>query len=85
MPDSAVAVYQGYLEINDLFRAQNDNMKLHRVLLGLGRSYEALGQPEQGAPYYRWLLELWGDADPGLQPRVADLRQKLMTLEQGEP
>jgi len=80
MPDSAVATYEGYLEIKALFRSQNDNVKLHRVLLGLGRSYEALGQPDRAADYYRWLLDLWADADPGLRPRVEDLQAKLRAL-----
>ncbi len=80
MPDSAVATYEGYLEIDALFRSQTDNVKLHRVLLGLGRSYEVLGQPDRAAEYYRWLLGLWTDADPGLQPRVEDLQAKLRAL-----
>ena len=85
MPDSAVAVYEGYLEAKALFRSGNDNVKLHRVLLGLGRSYEALGRPERAGDHYRWLLDLWSDADPGLQTRVETLRLKLRALGEGTP
>jgi tetratricopeptide (TPR) repeat protein len=85
MPDSAVAAYEAYLESKTLFRSRNDNVKLHRVLLGLGRSYEAMGQPERAADHYRWLLELWSDADPGLQPRVEELREKLGALGENTP
>ncbi|MFH1762995.1 MAG: hypothetical protein ABIF09_02280 [Gemmatimonadota bacterium] len=80
MPDSAVVSYEGYLEIKALFRSLNDNVRLHRVLLGLGRSYEALGQRERAADHFRWLLGLWSEADPGLQPRVEELREKLDSL-----
>jgi len=80
MPDSAVAAYEGYLEKKALFRSQNDNVRLHRALLGLGRSYEALGQPGRAADHYRWLLDLWSDADPGLRPRVEELRRRLGAL-----
>jgi hypothetical protein len=85
LPDSAVAVYEGYLETNALFRSQFDNLGLHRVLLGLARSYEALGRPEESAVQYRRLLNLWAEADPGLQPRVEELRRTLSTLEAGLP
>lgn len=81
MPDSAAASYEGYLGIKALFRSGNDNVRLHRALLGLGRSYEALGQRERAAEYYSWLLDLWSEADPGLQPRVEEVRTKLGALE----
>ncbi|MBT8395663.1 MAG: tetratricopeptide repeat protein, partial [Gemmatimonadetes bacterium] len=84
-PDSAVAAYEGYLEFNGLFRSQQDNTRLHRVLLGLGRSYEALGQPDRAGDYYQWLYDLWSEADPPLQARRADLRVKLLALGRAIP
>jgi tetratricopeptide (TPR) repeat protein len=80
LPDSAVASYEEYLGVKGLFRSQQDNTRLHRVLLGLGRSHEALGEPERAGDYYQWLYELWSEADQGLQPRVAELRRKLTAL-----
>jgi tetratricopeptide (TPR) repeat protein len=80
MPDSAVTSYQGYLEGRALFRSRQDAVKLHRALLGLGRSHETLGQPEAAAGYYRWLLGLWSDADPALASRVEELEKELAAL-----
>jgi tetratricopeptide (TPR) repeat protein len=80
MPDSAMAAYEGYLEVRALFRSQQDNVRLHRVLLGLGRSHEALGQPDRAGDYYQWLLDLWSDADSGLRPRVEELNRKMQAL-----
>ncbi|MGD2123490.1 MAG: hypothetical protein PVJ76_17180, partial [Gemmatimonadota bacterium] len=82
MPDSAVAGFQGYLEGRALFRSQQDAVKLHRALLGLGRSHEALGQSEAAADYYRWLLTLWSDADPDLASRVSELEERIAALAQ---
>ncbi len=80
MPDSALAVYESYLETRDFFRSQRDNLNLPRVLLGLGRSHEALGDRDQAAVYYRWLLDLWAEPDAALVPRVEELRLKLEGL-----
>ena len=80
MPDSAVATYEEYLEADDLFRAQRDKVNLPKVLLGLGRSHEALGRPDRAADYYRRLVELWTDPDPELGSRVAALRSTLEEL-----
>ncbi len=79
-PDSAVAVYEEYLNVKALFRSQEDNVKLHRVLLGLGRSYQALGQPERAGDYYQWLLDLWSDPEPTMALVVDELRAKLVAL-----
>lgn len=85
MPDSAVAQYEEYLEAPALFRAQTDNFRLHRVLLGLAVSYQALGQRERAVETYRRILDLWSDVDPGLAPRVQRLRQTLSAWEEDTP
>jgi tetratricopeptide (TPR) repeat protein/uncharacterized membrane protein YhdT len=79
-PDSAVSVYEEYLEATVLFRSQTDNVNLHRVLLGLARSYEALGDTRAAAEHYRRVLDLWSGADAALSPRVQEIRGKLMSL-----
>ena len=82
-PDSAVAVWEGYLEKDVPFRSEMDDIGLHRVLLGLGRSYEALGRPDRAADYIGRLLDLWSGADPGLEPRVGAIRGELVALQAG--
>ncbi|MGW8266041.1 MAG: tetratricopeptide repeat protein [Longimicrobiales bacterium] len=80
LPDSAMATYEGYLRAPVLFRSQDDDVNLHRVLLGLGRSHEGLGETELAIRYYRRLLDLWSEADPGMQPRVERLRRRVEGL-----
>jgi tetratricopeptide (TPR) repeat protein len=84
MPDSAVVRFEEYLEADAIFRSQVDNRGLHRALLGLGRSYEAAGQPERAADYYDWLLDLWSGADPALQTHIREVQGKVRSL-RGEP
>jgi tetratricopeptide (TPR) repeat protein len=82
-PDSAVAVWEDYLGRDVLFRSESDGMGLHRVLLGLGRSYETLGRPELAVDYIERLLDLWSGADPGLGPQIEALRAKVLALQAG--
>jgi tetratricopeptide (TPR) repeat protein len=77
----AVETYQGYLDKPVLFRLGNDNFGLHQVLIGMARSYEAIGDPEKAAEYYRWILRLWSDPDPELLPRIAELESALARVE----
>jgi tetratricopeptide (TPR) repeat protein len=80
LPDSAVAAYESYLETPTLFRSPSDNVNLHRALLGLAEIHEEMGRPQQAADFYNWQLQLWSEADPGLQPRVRVLVEKLRDL-----
>jgi tetratricopeptide (TPR) repeat protein len=80
MPDSALTTYQAYLETGSLFRAQMDNLRLHRANLGMARSYEALGQTELAMNSYIRQLELWAQADPGLGFRIRGLIDKVQAL-----
>jgi tetratricopeptide (TPR) repeat protein len=72
-----VETFEEYLNASMLFRLGTDNLNLHRVLIGLGQSYEALGEEEKAAEYYRRIVELWSDPDPELQPRVEKLKAAL--------
>jgi hypothetical protein len=49
----------------------------------LGELYEAKGDRTNAARFYSAFVELWKNADPELQPRVAETRRKLALL-QGE-
>jgi len=46
----------------------------------LGELYEAKGDKTKAASYYTKFITLWKDADPELQPRVAEVRKRLARL-----
>jgi tetratricopeptide (TPR) repeat protein len=73
----AVDVFEEYLNAPVFSRLRTDNIKMHVVLIGLAESHEALGQNEKAAEYYGRMLEIWSDAEPGLLPRVEELRAAL--------
>jgi tetratricopeptide (TPR) repeat protein len=50
----------------------------------LGELYEAKGDREKAASYYTKFLEQWKNADPELQPKVADVRKRLARLSDTE-
>jgi tetratricopeptide (TPR) repeat protein len=77
----AVESFTTYLESPVLRRVDTDNVNLFGVLLGSARSYEALGENEKAADRYRWLLDLWSEADLELQPRIEELRAALARVE----
>ena len=79
-PDSAIALYEGFLETSDMQRAAWDNENLGPTLERLGTLYEERGNPDAAALYYARLVELWSDADAELQPRVAAARARLEAI-----
>lgn len=46
----------------------------------LGRIYEGLGRTEEARERYELFVTAWRDADPELQPKVAEARQALARL-----
>ena len=50
----------------------------------LGELYEAKGDREKAASYYTKFLEQWKNADPELQPKVAEARKRLARLSDTE-
>ena len=60
-----------------------DGVFLPVVHQRLGELYEAKGARERALAHYRLFLELWKDADPELQPRVTDARQRVAALTRG--
>ncbi len=79
-PDSAVAYYEQYLEAPALFRLERDSNGRWRALRGLGELHEALGHRDAAVGYYSQLIDLWRDADPMLQPLVAEARKAVARL-----
>ncbi len=47
---------------------------------GRARVLETLGRPREAAKAYRQVLDLWKEADPVLQSKVEEARQRLATL-----
>jgi len=82
MPDSALAQYEIYK--NSAWGRRE--IRGPDMILGaagyerLGRLYEAKGDPVKAAENYRAFIDLWKDADPRLQPRIADARRRVAAL-----
>ena len=83
-PDSAIAVGEKYLGINIVFRHQYDGFTLAGVRQRLGELYEAKGNVDKALEHYTAFVELWKDADPELQPRVAEVRRRISRLSDTE-
>jgi tetratricopeptide (TPR) repeat protein len=79
--DSAVAIYERYLTTPRLFRIMDgDGIWLSALYYRLGELYEARGEREKAAGYFGRFIDLWRDADPALQPRVAEAKRRLASL-----
>jgi tetratricopeptide (TPR) repeat protein len=85
MPDSAVALYQRYLDTPFIGRLPLDALYRARVLYRLGELYEERGDPVKAADRYAEFVRLWKQADPELQPKVADAKQRLEALSGERP
>ena len=78
--DSALAVYQEYLGSSFNFRIFTDPQNLARVLRRTGELYEARGDRTRAAASYQRFVDLWRNADPVLQPEVAEVKRRLAGL-----
>jgi serine/threonine-protein kinase len=84
-PDSAIAVFERYLSTNNFARAFQDQIFLAGTYKRLGELYDTKGNVEKARLYYTQFVDLWKNADPELQPKVAQVRQRLATLRAREP
>lgn len=86
--DSAIAVFTRYLEQPDAWRTGGDPELspmvdatwLAATYMRLGELWEDRGDRVKAAKYYAAFVDLWRDADPELQPRVASARRKLAAV-----
>ena len=78
--DSALAHYERYLATPDLGRWQWDALYRPWVLQRAGELAAQLGRSQQAREHYAAFVDLWKNADPDLQPRVADARKRLARL-----
>lgn len=69
-----------YLDHPQLYRLEPDGWTYPRALWTLAESEEALGNAAEAARWYDAFAELWSGADPALQPRVDEARQRRAAL-----
>jgi len=84
--DSAIINFERYLSTPFWLKvtAQLDPIRLPAIRERLGQLYEAKGNTEKAAENYRAFIELWKNADPELQPRVAAAKERLKKLTPAE-
>jgi tetratricopeptide (TPR) repeat protein len=80
MADSTIAAYEHFLTAPDPIRWDSDSWELARILRRLGELYEAKGDRQKAVSYYQRFVNEWKDADPELQPRVTEIRQRVARL-----
>ncbi|HEV2181301.1 MAG TPA: tetratricopeptide repeat protein, partial [Gemmatimonadaceae bacterium] len=84
IPDSAIAHYERYLNTPFAFRLFNDADQVGLIYRRLGELYDAKGDRGDAARYYEKFVNLWKNADPDLQPQVADIKRRLSDLQMTE-
>jgi hypothetical protein len=82
--DSAITYYERYVTTPVLNRIFQDPQYLAGTLKRLGELYEAKGDRQKAVSVYTRFVELWKDADPELQPKVAEVRRRLQLLSRAE-
>ena len=82
-PDSAIAAYESVATTLAWINEGRD-IDLPITYQRLGELYETKGDKAKALEYYGKVVDLWKDADPELQPRVAELRKRIGQLA-GEP
>jgi tetratricopeptide (TPR) repeat protein len=81
--DSAIAVFARYA--NGLYRDPlTDGLQLAGSHKRLGELYEAKGDRQNAAAHYAKFIQLWKNADPELQPKVAEVKRRLARLSDTE-
>jgi len=78
--DSLQAVLERYVLTPEDDRLGVDPLELPGVYLRLAQVYEARGDVAAALDYYGRFVDLWKDADPELQPLVADARTSIEQL-----
>ncbi len=79
-PDSAIDYYERFLSTPNLFRMGWDSGLRWLVYRRLGELYEARGDRPKAADYYNRLIEQWKDAEPELEPIIADVKARIARL-----
>jgi len=82
MTDSAIAQFESYIATpsDEHFSETRDATFLPAAHERLGQLYETKADTARAVEHYRKFIDLWKDADPVLQPRVKDARERLYRL-----
>ena len=83
--DQAIAHFERYLsEIGSFRERDTDPQYLAGTHKRLAELYDAKGDRARAAAHYAAFVDLWKDADPELQPKVAAARRRLAALAAAE-
>jgi tetratricopeptide (TPR) repeat protein len=82
-PDSAIAELETFLRVPYDGRYDDDWVGLAGAHKRLGELYDAKGDREKAISHLSKFVELWKNADPELQPSVADAKRRLAKLQAG--
>jgi len=82
MPDSAIAMYERYIAAPSTLKLYTflDPSFLAGTHKRLGELYEAKGDEQRARDHYAKFVALWNNADPELQPKVSQVKQRLARL-----
>jgi serine/threonine-protein kinase len=80
-PDSAEAAWRRFLDVRSTGRVLTDPIFLAHAYRWLATRYAERGDTANAVPMARALVMLWEDADPPLQPVVAEMRALIARLE----
>ena len=83
LPDSAVVYFEKFFASTSIERLQADYFARGPALRRLGELYEAKGDRAKATHYYQEFVNLWKNADPELQPQVAEVKRRLARLDKG--
>jgi tetratricopeptide (TPR) repeat protein/tRNA A-37 threonylcarbamoyl transferase component Bud32 len=81
--DSAIAHFEAYVQTPEFSRIDTDVDALAGIHKRLGELYDAKGDREKAISHLSKFVELWKNADPELQPAVADAKRRLTKLQAG--
>jgi tRNA A-37 threonylcarbamoyl transferase component Bud32/tetratricopeptide (TPR) repeat protein len=85
MPDSTIAAYERFINTPYFERLNTDDpLGLAGAHKRLGELYEAKGDASRAIAHDEKFVELWRNADPELQPHVAEVKQRLARLQAAE-
>ena len=82
-PDSAIAYFERVVAAKDYSYAADTHFRTGSYKR-LGGSYEARGDTAKAESNYQKFIDLWKDADPELQPKVREVRDRLSRLRHGK-